>query len=229
MANATVIRALRLRATRADACGVLEAEATANSRVTTNAFVSASLATDVFTSTDIQVVGADGGVCARSKGRNTLQGFDVTLTLCNYNEALLELLLGMTILTDYAAPVENVGGVIAASGTPNPNVVALELFPENGNNDACATGGGNPARPYLHYVLPKVTGWELGGTIDFGDAASTITLTGYAEPSTTFTASRAVDEWTAADLASIQNNGLLAYREITAAALPAPTASGYDA
>lgn len=226
MSNAAPVRALALRVTRTDACGVPVPEATAKSRITTAGFISIGLAADVFTSSEIQVAGASGSICVRSKGVPSLLGMNVTLQLCNYNESILEMLLGSTVLSDYTAPVEQVGGVIHADGSFNDNTVALEWWPSNGNNDACAAAGTNPKRPYLHFGLPRVNRWVVSGNLDFGDAASTITLQGYAEPTTAFAETRAADGLTAADLAAINANGLVFWREATA--IPATTASGYD-
>lgn len=227
MSNAAPVRAYALRVTRTDACGVPVAEATAKSRITTAGFVSVGLAADVLTSSDITVTGASGATCIRSKGVPSLLGFNVTLQLCNVNLSVLEMLLGSAILTDYLAPVEDVGGVISSDGSFNDNTVALEWWSGNANNDACAAAGTNPKRPYVHWGLPRVNRWVMSGNLDFGDTASTITLTGYAEPSRAFAETKATDQLSAADLTAINaSGGLLFWREVTA--LPATVATGYD-
>ena len=154
MSTASPIRARRLRITRTDDCGVPVAEATANSRITRSAFITVGLGADVFRSSDIQVAGADGSICVRSKGVPSLLGYDITIQLCNYDTAILEMLLGASILTDYTTPVEDVGGVISGAGDFNANTVMVEWWPENGSNDACATGGTNPQRPFMHFAGP---------------------------------------------------------------------------
>lgn len=228
MSNGAPQRADRIRFTRTDDCGIPVAEATPNSRITFSAFVSVSLAADVFTSTDIEVVGASGAVCQFSKGVSSLRGFDVTIQLCNYNEAVTEITGLTSTLSDYTTPVEDVGGVITASGAFNSASTMVEWWPRNGNNDACAVGGTNPTRPFLHYVLPRVNRWVVSGNQDFGDSATLLTLQGYAEPTRAFAASRAADEWTVNDLNSINQDGVMAWREVTA--LPVEnTQAGYDA
>ena len=87
--------------------------------------------------------------------------------------------------------------------------------------------GANPQRPFVHHILPRVNRWVVSGALDFGDTASTMTLQGYAEPTTAFAETKAADFITAADLTAINANGLYAFREVPA--LPALTASGYDA
>ncbi len=91
MSTASPIRARRLRLTRTDECGVPVAEATANSRITRSAFITVGLGADVFRSSDIQVAGADGSICVRSKGVPSLLGYDITIQLCNYDTAIFEM------------------------------------------------------------------------------------------------------------------------------------------
>lgn len=227
MSNGAPVRALAMRVTRADACGVPVAEATANSRVTTTGFINVGFGADVFRSSDIQIPAASGAICIRSKGVPSLLGGNVTLQLCDFNLAVMEMLLQTATLTDYTTPVEDVGGVLTADGSFNDSTVVLEWWSENNKNDACAAGGTNPTRPYLHFVAPRVNRWVLDGNVDFGDNATTATLSGYAEPSTAFVKTKAADEFTAADELAIQQNGLLAWREVTA--LPVTIANGYDA
>lgn len=225
MANAAPVRALAMRLTRTDACGAPVAEVTANSRITTAGFISVGLASDVFTSSDIQVPAASGAICVRDKGVPSLLGYDVTIQLCNFNESIMEMLLGAAILTTPGPPVSQVGGVIGSDGSFNDNTVMVEWWSRNGNSDACAAGSGGAA--FLHWVLPRVNRWVLSGNIDIGDSATTVTLQGYAEPTTAFAASRAADEWTAADVTAINAaRGVLAWREVTAS--PTSTAFGYD-
>lgn len=220
MGNVAPARANALRITRTDACGVPVDEITANSRVTTAGFINVSLGSDVFTSSDIQVAGASGAICVRSKGVPSLLGYDVTLQLCDFNLAVLEMTQGISLLDDGGG--NDIGGVItAALGSPNTNTVMVEWFSTNQNNDACAAGNA-----YVHFVLPRVSRWTVTGTTEFGDTATLITLQGYADPTQAFAASRAADEWTAADITAINNDGLLAWKEV--AALPTTVTAGYD-
>jgi hypothetical protein len=216
-----------MRLTRQDACGVNEVEATADSRITVASFVRVGITPDVFEGSDIEITSAGGTLCIDDKGVDTLKGFDLELEICNVNETILEMLTGAAILTDYTMPVENVGFVAAPTDVAlGLNYAALEVFTRNANNDACASGM-NPARPYLHWLFPRTSRWQISDIGDFGDSAQTITLTGYAEASTAFTASRAADEWTAADLTAINSGGPIAMREIQA--LPAQiSGDGYD-
>lgn len=219
MANAAPARANALRLTRTDACGVPVDEIVADSRVTTAGFITVDLGADIFTSSDIQVAAASGAICIRSKGVPSLLGYNVTIELCDFNLAVLEMTEGITLLDDGAG--EDVGGVVTAGGGFNPNTVMVEWFSLNQNNDACAAGN-----PYVHFVLPRVSRWTVSGTTSFGDTATNITLTGYADPTQAFAASRAADSWTAADIAAINNDGVLAWKEV--ATIPSTVASGYD-
>jgi hypothetical protein len=227
MSAAASVRGLAMRLARADACGVIEAEATADSRITVATFVRVGISPDVFEGSDIEVTSAGGTLCIDDKGTDTLKGIDLELEICNVNESILELLTGAAVLTDYAAPVEQVGFVAAPTDVAlGLNYASLEVWTRNANNDACAVGA-NPARPYLHWLFPRTSRWQISDIGDFGDGAQTITLTGYGESSTAFTAVRAADEWTAADLLAINAGGPVAMREVTA--LPAQIAgSGYD-
>lgn len=221
MGNAAPARANALRITRTDACGVPVDEAVANSRVTTAGFITVGLGADVFTSSDIQVASASGAICVRSKGIPSLLGYNVTIQLCDFNLAVLEMTQGITLLDDGGAPAEDIGGVVTASGAFNSNTVMVEWFSINENQDACAAGNA-----YLHFVLPRVSRWTISGNTDFGDTATLITLSGYADPTQAFAASRAADEWTAPDIAAINNDGVLAWKEVSA--LPTTVSSGYD-
>lgn len=227
MSAAASVRGLAMRLTRQDACGVNELEATADSRITLASFVRVGITPDVFEGSDIEITSAGGTLCIDDKGVDTLKGFDLELEICNVNETILEMLTGAAILTDYTMPVENVGFVAAPTDVAlGLNYAALEIFTRNSNNEACASGT-NPARPYLHWLFPRTSRWQISDIGDFGDSAQTVTLTGYGETSTAFTASRAADEWTVADLAAINSGGPVAMREVSA--LPAQlSGSGYD-
>ena len=221
MAAPAPARANAIRFTRTDVCGVPVAEATANSRLTTAGFVEVGMALDVFTSSDIAVTGADGAQCVFSKGQNTLRGIDITLSLCSFNESIMEMLLGSTILVDGA---DNVGAVVGADGTINTNTVMVEWWSTNANSDACAAGG----RGFTHHVLPRVNRWVLTGNTDFGDTATTLQFAAYAEPSTAYAASRAADEIVAADVAAANAaSAVYFFREVTALPAQIP-GSGFD-
>lgn len=216
-----------MRLTRTDACGAPIAEATANSRITTAGFISLTLSADVFEGSDIEIANAAGVLCVEDKGTDSLKGLELELKLCDVNESILEMLLGAAILTDYSMPVEQVGFVLPSTDVSlGLNYAMLEIWSRNANNEACVTAD-NPARPYFQWLLPKTSRWQLGGSIDFADGHQEITLTGYAESNSAFAASRADDEWTAADIAAIIAGGPLAGREVTA--LPEQVSgSGYD-
>lgn len=218
MANAQPARAAAFRLTRTDACGVPVDEAVANSRITSAGFIQIGGAADIFRSNDIQVAGASGAICLRSKGVPSLLGYNVTLQICSFNVAALEMLLGVAPLVD--GP-DTVGGVLIADGAFNTRTVMLEWWSENANADACA--GGNP---YVQFVYPRVSRWTIASNIDVGNNETTISLEGYADPTTAFAPSRAVDPWTASDILAINAQGVLAWRET--ASLPTTVADGYD-
>lgn len=222
MPNAAPARALRLRVTRADACGVPATETDPMRSVTTVGFVTVGLSADVFTSSDIQVAGADGSICVRSKGVPSLLGYNVNITLCNFNLAALEILLGIGILDDGGGTPRDIGGVLTADGSFNDRTAIVEWWPQNANTDACGAGG----NAYLHYLLPRTNRWVVSGNTDFGDAASTITLSGYADPTVSF-ASVVTGDWSAAQETAINANGVLAWKET--ATLPVSVTEGYDA
>lgn len=219
MGNVAPARAQALRITRTDACGVPVDEVVANSRVTTGGFINVGLGADVFTSSDIQVASASGAICVRSKGIPSLLGYDVTIQLCDFNLAILEMTEGISLLDDGLG--EDIGGVVTAGGGFNPNTVMVEWFSNNENQDACAAGNA-----YVHFVLPRVSRWTISGNTDFGDSPTLITLSGYADPTQAFAASRAADEWTGADITAINQDGVLAWKEVSA--LPTTVAAGYD-
>ena len=214
------IKGLAIRVTRTDVCGVPEAETVAQSRIATNGFVSLSLSPNIETGESITVKNADGSFCIVDDEADLLRLFDLEMLLCGVPLPLLEMLLGVSVLTDGA---DTVGGVLPSKENQANNLPRqLEVWSRNKDAAACAPGA-TPV-PYVQWLLPLTRNWNLGGSLDFTVSNLEVTLTGKGEESPGFTPSVAT-EWSAGQILAIQNGGPLAWKCV--GTLPSVDDCGY--
>lgn len=242
------IKACALRITRQNECDVALDPLTPNSRIITSGFMELNLSPDVENGEDITTKNACGDICIRDKDCDRLKGFDVELKLCGVPLPVLEMLTGLTLLSDGAGGFN--GGVMRESkAAACETSKALEVWSRNA--DKTCNADGTISNLYIQWVLPRTDNWEISGGLNFTNGSLEVVVKGYAEnnpmwfpsyPGSTFPsyvpgdgdptgwptgAAPAVlppgvtaDEWTLTDQAAIQSGGPMAWRCVSD--LPAP-------
>lgn len=207
-----------------------------------------NLSPDVENGEDITTKNACGDICIRDKDCDRLKGFDVELKLCGVPLPVLEMLTGLTLLSDGAGGFN--GAVMRESkAAACENSKMLEVWSKNADKN-CSVDG-TVENLYIQWVLPRTHNWEISGGLNFTNGALEVVVKGYAEnnpmwfpsyPGETFPSyvpgggdptgwpvgafptvlppAVTADAWTLTDQAAVQSGGPLAWRCV--AALPTP-------
>lgn len=169
-----------MRVRRVDSCGT--PVTTTCSAATSTGFVKVEMQDQVQDGTEIVVQNAQGLNCVNERSRKQLKWINVTITFCNVDPELFNLITGMTlVLNDAAAP--------AAVGfqTRTSNYAAgsfgLEVW-SNMASPACVTLGTFSLVPYGYFLLPYIVEGVLGDTITIENGAVTFTVMGRTQQGT---------------------------------------------
>lgn len=116
---------------------------------------------------------ANGDICINERDPSVLQGFNVSITLCQVDPWFISKLTGWPIVMDQEC---NAVGIDVMDGI-NLNQVALEMWTGVAGID-CGAG----AR-YGYALFPCIENWQLDGEIQWGgsDTIWSITLAGFAK------------------------------------------------
>lgn len=145
----SVVRGKRIRATRLDECGAPPDPETEDSQVTSSGFISVAYAMEYEDGDEHIQKNADGELCINDRSCDVFKRVSVTITLCNVDPDLINLLTGNPSEVDAAG--ENVGFRISENaGCDN---FAFELWSGIPSQDCDSEGG----RPYGYLLLPYVT------------------------------------------------------------------------
>jgi hypothetical protein len=244
------IKSCALRITRLNSSGVPFDPLMPNSRVQTAGFIELNLSPDISSGDVTEIASKCGDVCITHSGCDTLKGFDLELKLCGVPLAVLEILIGVTLLDDGSGNF--VGAAIreGKSNRCNNDPKMLELWTKNAEKGPCGPDG-SPRCPWIHWVLPLTKKWEITGSVNFFNGPLEFTLSGYAEnnpnwypslpgpafpsyvpgggdpsglptgtPPPVLPAGVSPDPWTLADQTVIQQSGPLAWKCVNE--LPSP-------
>lgn len=178
MASFPVVRGVRLRATRADACGMPIAGP--RSRLVTDAWVTLTLSPVMRDATDIEQANADGRICVADRTPPERKWWAVGLELCKVDTCLLTMFTDWETVTDWEG---NDIGMSDQKEVPSTTGVALEVWTGVGAEDTCdvpttddiLTGGAGSTLPYGYFVIPVTKEAQLGD-IEIGASASTFTV-----------------------------------------------------
>lgn len=151
---ATPFKVPRLRATRLDECGVVvEGEC---STVVTDGTITVEIAREYEDREDFFKKNGDGVFCVKETEPPILKWINLTMTFCNVDPYLVNLIAGEEVLTDDATPPNVIGfrNTEGASGLVN---VAIEVWTR------VAGGACGPGETRFGYLLFP---WVIEGTIN---------------------------------------------------------------
>lgn len=155
MANScpSIIDFCRMRVTLLDAVGNV-ADTTDNSYVTDKT-IQMQITPDVETGEERTLKGCGGCVIATSRQQDRLKRWQLEINLAALEPALLQLLLGVDIITDGGDDI-GINGVSQTDCEFEPTLVAVEAWANTIVDDAP-----DPNHPYAYFVWPA-TFWQFG-------------------------------------------------------------------
>lgn len=183
MANVcpTPIHICRLRVTRlVDATGAVAAAP--NNHVVTDSPMELTITPVITEGEDIELKGGCDCVCVAYKGRNRLKRFDMSLQLCKYEPALVELLTGAALFTNGTAePIGNVWPIAVGCSSTSQPPVAIEAWADNYVGDAPS----GSATRYTRILFPR--SYWMWDEIAFNNEFTTPTFSGWSQSNTAWT------------------------------------------
>lgn len=166
----SLLKGSRVRLTKLDACGrPIYGDDTS---ATSSGFITVSLTANTTESDEINVTNAAGETCVYEAAETSLTGYAAEIAFCNVDPELF------AIATNQSPYLNAAGDVIgfAVETGAEASTFALELWMGvAGSGDSCD----NPDAQgeYGYVLLPFVKG-GIVGDMEFGNAATTFTITG---------------------------------------------------
>jgi hypothetical protein len=134
-----------------------------------------------------------GNQCALYQGDpKAVDGAELSLTTCEQNAELQELLVGGSIVTEGTGAGDTIGYLSATDATVNVDGAAIELWSIAWSGRQRAVKGGNPA--WYRHTFTKAK-FELDEQAMAGDAFGVVPYTGIAEVNDGFATGLATDPW----------------------------------
>lgn len=163
------IRGTVARFTKLDSCG--RPVVGPHSVLVTDGFITATFSPQYEEGNEVTVTKANGKVCLNDKAEDSLTRFDMTLSLCAVNPALLSLLGGYEqVLDNTAASVGfRMAEAVGSSG------VALEVWTDVFTDDPCAAGS---AGQYGYFLVPRIVAARISSDFAIANDALAVELTG---------------------------------------------------
>lgn len=168
------VQVCRIRAGGLTAAGL--PHAAANQLYVSDAVVDLAMKANITKGANLELKNGSDTTCATYTGTDSLDSFDLTMTLCQLDVELISLLTGFTILYDRATHTTPVGFEDPAPNAASPNGVTFEAWSKTWDTNQQASSGGNNL--YFNFAFPKVT-WIPGDWTLQNDILK-VTLTGHA-------------------------------------------------
>lgn len=149
----TILHFCVVRATRLDSVGAVAAGPD-NSYVSDNP-VSLQMTPNVSAGEDRELKGGCGCIVAQAKDPDRFKRWDLELTMAALEPGLMEMLLGVSLISDGADPI-GINGVDQSDCGFTPSLVAFEGWADAYDGDAP-----DPVRPYVYVAFPA-TSWQMG-------------------------------------------------------------------
>lgn len=163
------IRGTAARFTKLDSCG--RPVVGAHSTLVTDGFISVTLSPQYQDGNEVTVTKANGVVCVNDKAADSLTRFDVTISLCAVNPALLSLLGGYEAVLDNNAAA--VGFRVAES--VGSDGVAVEVWTDVFTDEPCAAGAGGQ---YGYFLAPRIVSARISSDFALANDALSLELQG---------------------------------------------------
>lgn len=138
-------------------------------------FVSVEMQDQVESGQEIVVMNAAGLMCVNEKSPKQLKWIDVTITFCNVDPELFNLVTGSTLVLNNAASPAAVGFQTRSSNYASGKF-ALEVW-TNLSGTACTTIGTFSLVPYGYFLLPNIVEGVVGD-VKIENGAVSFTVTG---------------------------------------------------
>lgn len=138
-------------------------------------FVSVEMQDQVESGTEIVVLNAAGNMCVNEKSKKQLKWIDVTITFCNVDPELFNLVTGSTLVLDNAA-IPAAVGFQTRTGNYAAGAFGLEVW-TNMAQAQCATVGTFSLVPYGYFLLPNIVEGTVGD-LKIENGAVSFTVTG---------------------------------------------------
>lgn len=119
-----------------------------------NGFVSVEMQDQIESGQEITVMNAQGQLCVNEKSPKQLKWIEVTITFCNVDPELFNLVTGSTLVLDDSASPKAVGFQTRTSNYAT-GAFGLEVW-TNMANAQCATVGTFSLVPYGYFLLPNI-------------------------------------------------------------------------
>lgn len=152
------IQGTTMRVTAVDACGVPKSGTCVSA--TSTGLVSVDMQDQVENGTEIVVMNAAGLICINEKSPVQLKWIEVTITFCNVDPELFNLVTGSTLVLNDAASPQAVGFQTRTSNYAT-GAFALEVW-TNMAAPACVTIGTFVLVPYGYFLLPYIVEGRVG-------------------------------------------------------------------
>lgn len=192
MANLTCTQRLKvchLRVLRLDAVGDIEAGA--DSLYEYDSPILFSYTPTAPERERIEQLDGCGQQCALYRGSpKAVDGAELSLTTCEQNAELNELLIGGSVITEGTGAGDTIGYLSATDATVNVDGTAIELWSYAWAGRQQATKGGQPA--WYRHTFTKAS-FELDEQAMAGDAFGVVPYTGIAEVNSGFGTGLAAD------------------------------------
>ena len=141
------VQALRMRIARLDATGATPAGA--SNMYVTDTIVKLDIKPQFVAGVEVEEQNGSGALCLTYQAQPTFKRVDLTLTICNMDEELEELLGGGSVLTQTG---NTIGYAMPAVGAmPMANGISLEFW-----SLAIINGAPAATNPYRWWALPRI-------------------------------------------------------------------------
>ena len=163
----SLLRVPVVRVTKLDACGQV---VSGNSMVTSNGIVTIEQSVETEDRQDYFTLNADGVACVRDTAPPIFKWINVTLTFCNVDPEMFNIMTGEPLVLNDATTPAAVGFRTREGSVANSNF-AFESWSRVGGSSACSGGTVN----YGYFLLPWITEGTVGDlTLENGLANFTV-------------------------------------------------------
>lgn len=163
------VRGIAARFTVLDSCG--RPVIGAHSQLVTDGFITVTMSPQYQEGNEVTVTKANGKVCLNDKADDSLTRFDVTVSLCAVNPALL------TLIGGYESVLDNTAAAVGyrVSETVGSQGFALEVWTDVFTEEECSS---TSAGQWGYFLVPRITAGRLTSDVAIANDALAVELQG---------------------------------------------------